>query len=465
MSVKNLYANNLKEDSNIYCNSITAISASIPSVSFDAIDLTPVAAPPAGSEILWVDSASNALRLDTEYLVGNSTLASVDNSVLRTDGAGNAIQNSGVLISDAAEMTGLVRVDSLAAKVDSLDSLAGGDISVLKDIDASTVEGSFSKVYTSAVEELMSPLGVHIEKSGNVDVNQRIDITTADSLNRPQLWHHISNDADPDNSGAAYAGDGSILRMGASAGRGDSFNQISEGVECYGNSSAGGAMTLTNYSHTYVKPLQLRVANNVGAGSYNSFLVDEASLAFRSAVQGAAGNDELFLDDTAMTARVPLEAPSIMTDTITESTLNAGVTVEGVLIENSAIQFTSPLAEYEEFTQANTVSGIWAAPQAVTIEYTLIGRVVTLSINTALAVANTASVIAIDTMIPARFRPSEAIRTFVGTVDNGSETASPGACWIQSGSGSMTIYASTALGNFSGVGNSGFIPFSISYNT
>jgi hypothetical protein len=120
---------------------------------------------------------------------------------------------------------------------------------------------------------------------------------------------------------------------------------------------------------------------------------------------------------------------------------------------------STALNYYEEATQSNTFSGIWASAQSFTIYFTRIGKMVNCTIGTVEATANTASFITLDTVLPTRFRPRTLLYQPVIVTDNG--VAITGMMQIGTGG---TVYIVTIPGaNFTGSGTSGLAGTSLSW--
>lgn len=126
--------------------------------------------------------------------------------------------------------------------------------------------GSASQSFGSIFAETQSSVATFVTNS--------LDSSGRDRL----LWAH-TNDADPDDSGAGYGGDGSLIQCGFSAGgAGDATNVISEGVITYGQNQSGVAMDATNYSFTSISPNNLIMADNDSSGvNRNLFSVNSSN--------------------------------------------------------------------------------------------------------------------------------------------------------------------------------------------
>jgi hypothetical protein len=113
-------------------------------------------------------------------------------------------------------------------------------------------------------------------------MNNQLQVGTADAFNRNQIWYYASNDPDPDNSSASYAGDGPVLRYGGTNADGDPVNVISEGAVFYGIPSTGGALTSGNFAFARIKPLRFQLIERPTPGpAIDIFKVNENNLKWR----------------------------------------------------------------------------------------------------------------------------------------------------------------------------------------
>jgi len=111
----------------------------------------------------------------------------------------------------------------------------------------------------------------------------RFQVGSSDAFSRRLLWYGASNDADPDDSGGGYAGDGPIFVLGASAADGWPINIISEGIVAWGQDSAGNPLSNLNYAYARIKPsrFQLRHFTNGGAPAQDVFRADNNGIKWR----------------------------------------------------------------------------------------------------------------------------------------------------------------------------------------
>ena len=122
----------------------------------------------------------------------------------------------------------------------------------------------------------------------------------------------------------------------------------------------------------------------------------------------------------------------------------------------------SGLNFYEEYLHSTNFSGIWASPQAGTIKITRIGRQITLFIPELYVIANTSATIAMATILPARFRPSDNCSNSVRVTDNNVSLFGTIKVYMD---GNIAISAGASLSAvFSGVGSSGLNGSSIVYS-
>ena len=153
----------------------------------------------------------------------------------------------------------------------------------------------------------------------------------------------------------------------------------------------------------------------------------------------------------------------IKTNNVDEETADAGVTLDGLTIKDSAIQFTSPLSTYilDTLTTPN-YSGIWSSVFQANIYIAKIGRSITLTAVGVIQSASTSSFITSGTALDAAYRPFADVNGYCVASDNG--TYIRGVLVIKT-TGFIEIYANDYLGTFSGTGISGFENFSVTFST
>lgn len=137
-------------------------------------------------------------------------------------------------------------------------------------------------------------------KTASSDVEQQLEFIGPDNdLGSNSIWYHISNDLDPDNSSNTYAGLGPVFKMGASQVAGDTFSQIGEAIQIYGNpESSVLQMSTTNFALGEVRPFSLNLkVNQNGAGIFDNLLINSNELRFRTYNEGFAGDDVLNIND------------------------------------------------------------------------------------------------------------------------------------------------------------------------
>lgn len=96
-------------------------------------------------------------------------------------------------------------------------------------------------------------------------------------------------------------------------------------------------------------------------------------------------------------------------------------------------------------THATTWSGAFGTPQSGPVIWTKIGNIVHLYFSTFSGTATSATIIQMDTSLPAIIRPTREYLINVGVVDNGVRTT--GVIDL-TGGGDIVFYATVALGNF-----------------
>lgn len=115
---------------------------------------------------------------------------------------------------------------------------------------------------------------------------------------------------------------------------------------------------------------------------------------------------------------------------------------------------------YEEYAHTTTWSGIWSGSRSGDLLIVRENRLVTVTMPVVTATATTSSTITMGTSLPARLRPSSNTETRPLVVSNSSVVGAGGA--TVSGGG-ITIFATTAYGNFTGAGTGGFFGQNFTY--
>jgi len=142
-------------------------------------------------------------------------------------------------------------------------------------------------------------------------------------------------------------------------------------------------------------------------------------------------------------------------------TISGNTTFVGYMLLPTSGGTPSQFNYYEEYSFSATYSGIWAASQLGTVNVVRVGKTVTISLPNISATANAASVISDNSLLPARFRPTNGSFNYqiIPGVDNGTNKSL--YVTINASTGQMQI--SVLGGNFAGSGTSGFFSNSISY--
>jgi len=120
----------------------------------------------------------------------------------------------------------------------------------------------------------------------------------------------------------------------------------------------------------------------------------------------------------------------------------------------------SELNFYEKTTLATTLTGIWAADQAITFRIERIGSTVTISWDGTVAAVNAAATVTINDAFLARFRPSANMYIPIGVLDNSVETS--GWCVFTAATGLM-VFSVGAFANYTNANNGGILGGSISF--
>lgn len=153
----------------------------------------------------------------------------------------------------------------------------------------------------------------------------------------------------------------------------------------------------------------------------------------------------------------------IKSNTIDEVTADTGVTLDGLVIKDSAVQFVSPLSTYIQDTLTTpNYSGIWAITYQGNIYITKIGRSITLTATGVIQTASASSFITSGTALNAAYRPFADVIGYCVARDNAVYIR---GVFVIKTTGIIEIYANDYLGTFSGSGGSGFQSFSVTYST
>lgn len=129
---------------------------------------------------------------------------------------------------------------------------------------------------------------------------------------------------------------------------------------------------------------------------------------------------------------------------------------QGLVLPNGG----STLDHYQMVSQANTISGIWAAPQNFTITLDRIGSTVSIIYPQVIVAATVTGFLTVDTPIPADFRPPVNIKLPYCAIDNGVNVVG----WVEIQTNGVISFHSTLLANFAGAGNSGVYSSSLRYS-
>lgn len=240
--------------------------------------------------------------------------SSTDNAVVRWNSTdGNTVQNSGVLVSDANDV-------STPGTMEAVDQ---GD-------------------------------GRHI-MLGSTDSSGRLMV-------------EISASADADPAGTSYGGNGTVLHVGQSETQGAN-NTISEGVHVWAQSpTAGLPMNQSNYGHSTVKANSVTLTDTTEGTDNEYFEVDEDSMHWRAAADDSTSPNEFEMSSgqaafggiVGAGSRSPLGGGFISRRPLKVYSADVGgsFTVEDVLYYN--IVFT-----------AITTTRQWLFPSSVSLEAAL----------------------------------------------------------------------------------------------
>lgn len=121
-------------------------------------------------------------------------------------------------------------------------------------------------------------------KAVNESEGYALQVGVNDAFNRASFWFYGSNDADPDNSGGTYVGDGGVMHLGACQADGFPLNRISEGITVWGQNENGGEMNSANWSLARIKPNRFQLRQSVSGVQEDIIRVDPSKLQWRNKI-------------------------------------------------------------------------------------------------------------------------------------------------------------------------------------
>lgn len=117
----------------------------------------------------------------------------------------------------------------------------------------------------------------------------------------------------------------------------------------------------------------------------------------------------------------------------------------------------------DTIAQLGTMSGIWAVNPAIIYKLTKINNIVAMSqVSNAIAVANAAGFITLSLPLPLLYRPTDPANLRFSIYVSDNTVVSRGTLQIDTATGVITAYNNINT-NFSGVGSSGLLPFTVSW--
>lgn len=154
-------------------------------VSTSFLEMTEIVTPanaPAGTNRLYFKSDNKLYKLDdagNETLVGLTFTSSNDNRVIKSDGTGgDAIQESGLILSDLNELSGITRLDVDNIRIDgnTISTLdANGDLNLTPNGTGKTVAGVFrltsltnDRINVTRVDGTLTSTSLVIDVSNNL---------------------------------------------------------------------------------------------------------------------------------------------------------------------------------------------------------------------------------------------------------------------------------------------------------
>ena len=332
----------------------------------------------------------------------------------------------------------------------------------------------------------------------NIIINNVVDMTSKDIINTNKVID-ATNNIEINASGNMDFTTGGFLRVVIT----DAFTNFLEPIKVnqitpfdggspmlISHNSGGGVLDLNAVStvnlqtglidRVAVSTASTDISNLLKVNDIKNLIVGDMSITNTSGdiLIEAVGAGEVKIENTVLDSetikinevreRTPANSVSFIddlkTNNIFERTGNTGCTIDGLLIKDSAIQFSSPFDTYIEDTQANTFSGPYASPIAVTLKFTKIGNVITMSWRNVLSTATIVSSILLDINLPVAYRPVQAVNgvgRYIRGRDNGTITLTE--IFIES-TGLTRIWLGVTSGNFTGAGSTGIFSGSITYS-
>jgi len=177
----------------------------------------------------------------------------------------------------------------------------------------------------------------------NSTIASFIELGTTDAFTRFQIWNY---------------GTDSILRMGGLGADGDPSekHKTSEGIVVYGKNAQGDVYdyaSSNNFAYTRIKPLRFGIYNSkIGVAAGYIWRVDDTQMYFKTldqttttfSIQRASGNTII--------------GGTLAVDTIDEHTLDAGVTIETVLIKDGLVDGRDVSADGANLDNLYTTIGL-----------------------------------------------------------------------------------------------------------
>lgn len=327
--------------------------------------------------------------------------------------------------------------------------------------------------YNAAPVMIKGGLGIGKKIFGDVQTVSRLRIGSADSSNRRQLWYYGSNDPNPANEGGAYAGDGTVLRLGSMQADGDSLNVVSDGIFIYGINHLNDPVTAADYGYARMKADRFELVSSDTSTPYSTFRVDNSKIVWRP-----AGTATDIFETTAAGGKFnsSLEATGQLTtsDTTDSTSITTGALVVdggagiaktlylGIGLHLPTVGGTSSLLNfYETLEHSMTFTGPFVTDITTDICLKRLDGFVTICIPDILGTSDTAATISTSTTLPARFRPLALHRSLARIQKN--VLIQVGEITITT-AGVINAYSDLASAVFQNTGTNGFSTITFVYS-
>lgn len=232
---------------------------------------------------------------------------------------------------------------------------------------------------------------------------------------------------------------------------------------------AQGNLTLSIHTYTHTSDTLSTIA---GAGYFTNYLgasAEDVKIGDLLFIQGS--------DDTRSYQLTGVAPVTIVEQTLSDNPYNQSLNTTSDVLFNSLTTTTTTTVGTNLIVTGNIINntvttfetttwgGCFATPIAGSDNIVIqkIGRIVTINIPAAFGTATTPGLISLQESIPINLRPINDIYAVAEVQDNG--TFKHGTCIIGEVNGNIIFNNGVSGTNFTGSGDTGFQPFTISYIT